>query len=53
MREVIAEIEFWRKAGRQIALAMNVRKDGTSLRPLGAKMAMTTEMEIAGSLTGG
>lgn len=53
MREVIAEIETWRKAGKQIAIAMSVKKDGTSLRPLGAKMAMTNNMEIAGSLTGG
>lgn len=53
MREVIAEIETWRRAGKQIAIAMNAKKDGTSLRPLGAKMAMTTEMDIAGSLTGG
>jgi xanthine dehydrogenase accessory factor len=53
MREVIAEVEAWRSAGKKIAIAMNVKKDGTSLRPLGAKMALTADMKIAGSLTGG
>ena len=53
MREVIAEIETWRREGKSVAIATNVRKDGASLRPLGAKMAMTTGGEIAGSVTGG
>lgn len=53
MREVFAEIEAWRKAGKPVAIATNVKKDGSSLRPLGAKMAMTDLQEIAGSVTGG
>jgi len=53
MREVLAEIEAWRAAGKTVAIATNVRKEGSSLRPLGAKMAMTTAQEIAGSVTGG
>jgi xanthine dehydrogenase accessory factor len=53
MREVITEVETWRKAGKQVAIATNVKRVGSSLRPLGAKMAMTTSMEIAGSVTGG
>jgi xanthine dehydrogenase accessory factor len=53
MREVFAEIEAWRKEGKLVAIATNVRKDGSSLRPLGAKMAMTSVQEIAGSVTGG
>ncbi len=53
MREVIANIETWRKEGKAIALATIVRRDGVSLRPLGAKMAVTTTLEIAGSVTGG
>ncbi len=53
MREVMTEIETWRRAGKRVAIVTNVKKDGTSLRPLGAKMALTPEMEIAGSLTGG
>ena len=53
MREVIAEIEAWKQAGKPVAIATNVKRDGLSLRPLGAKMAMTPQMEIAGSVTGG
>jgi xanthine dehydrogenase accessory factor len=53
MRDVIAEIKTWREAGKPIAIATNVKRQGMSLRPLGAKMAVTTEMEIAGSVTGG
>lgn len=53
MREVFAEIENWRGAGKNVAIATNVRKEGSSLRPLGAKMAVTTDYEIAGSVTGG
>ena len=62
MREVLEEIETWRKQGKPVALETNVRKDGVVLRPLCAKMAMTIgdppagtrmEPEIAGSVTGG
>jgi xanthine dehydrogenase accessory factor len=53
MREVFAEIEAWRKGNKSVAIATNVKKDGSSLRPLGAKMAMTSVQDIAGSVTGG
>jgi xanthine dehydrogenase accessory factor len=53
VREVFAKIETWRKEGKPVAIATNVKKDGVLLRPLGAKMAMTTAQEIAGSVTGG
>ncbi|MGC8857387.1 MAG: XdhC family protein [Anaerolineae bacterium] len=53
MREVIGSIETWRREGKPVALATNVRRDGVSLRPLGAKMAVTTSLDIAGSVTGG
>lgn len=53
MRDVITEIKTWRETGKPIAIATNVKRQGMSLRPLGAKMAVTNEMEIAGSVTGG
>lgn len=62
MREVFKEIEAWRAQGKSVAIATNVKIDGSSLRPLGAKMAMTATQpaagsgpaqEIAGSVTGG
>jgi xanthine dehydrogenase accessory factor len=53
MREYLIQIEDWRKEGKSIALATNVKKEGSSLRPLGAKMIMTTSKDIAGSVSGG
>jgi len=53
MREVIAEIEAWQKEGKPIAIATNVKMNGSSLRPLGAKMATADGHKIAGSVTGG
>ena len=53
MREVLEQVEIWRNEGKSVALATNVKRDGSSLRPLGAKMAMTPNQEIAGSVTGG
>ncbi len=53
MREVIRAIETWCNLGRKVAIATNVRKEGSSLRPLGAKMAVTTYKQIAGSVSGG
>ncbi len=53
MREIISQIENWRGQNKPIAIATNVRRDGVSLRPLGAKMAVSNDLEIAGSVTGG
>lgn len=53
MREVLSEIEKWRNEGKPVAIATNVKREGMSLRPLSAKMAVTSNMEIAGSVTGG
>ncbi|MEI8130865.1 MAG: XdhC/CoxI family protein [Leptolinea sp.] len=53
MREVIGDIETWQNEGKSIALATIVKKEGASLRSLGAKMAVTPAHEIAGSVTGG
>lgn len=53
MREVLMQIRTWREQRQPVALATNVKKEGSSLRPLGAKMAMTPGLEIAGSVTGG
>lgn len=53
MREVIEQIEVWKKENKPAAIATNVKRVGVSLRALGAKMAVTTAREIAGSVTGG
>ncbi len=53
MHEILTEVESWLSAGKPVAVATNVKCSGSSLRPLGAKMAVTTSMEITGSVTGG
>jgi xanthine dehydrogenase accessory factor len=53
MRELLPEIERWRQAGKQIAIATIVQVYGSALRPLGAKMACTSAGDIAGSVSGG
>jgi xanthine dehydrogenase accessory factor len=53
MHEILADIQDWRQAGKQIAIATVVKAQGSSLRPMGAKMAMTSTREISGSVSGG
>ncbi len=53
MREISAEIDRWQRQGKAVSVATIVKAVGSSLRPLGAKMAMTASGEIAGSVTGG
>ena len=53
MREIWSEIESWRKAAKAIALATIIQVEGSSLRPLASKMAITSAGDIAGSVTGG
>ena len=53
MRDVLAEVEQWLAAGKEVALATVVQTWGSSPRPVGAKMALTTENDIAGSVGGG
>lgn len=37
MREVISAIHNWQAAGKPVAIATNVKRNGMSLRPLGRK----------------
>ena len=53
MQEIWAVIERLRLDERSIALATVIRVEGSSLRPVGSKMAVTSAGDIAGSVTGG
>ncbi len=53
MRRVIRDIQRWRQAGKAVALARLVRVWGSAPRRPGACVAMTSDLELAGSVSGG
>ncbi len=53
MQDVLPEIEKWRERGDEIALATVTWTDGSTPRPVGAKMAVNSKGEFAGSVSGG
>jgi len=53
MREVWEDLQRWRQAGIPAALATVVKINGSGLRSQGAKMAISADGQIAGSVTGG
>lgn len=53
MRELLDQIDAWRAQGKQVAVATVVSAEGSTPRPVGAKMAMTPDGLLAGSVSGG
>ncbi|KAA3664767.1 MAG: XdhC family protein [Chloroflexi bacterium] len=53
MKEVISDIQKWQKHNKPIAIATVIQTWGSSPRKVGAKMALTPENEISGSVSGG
>jgi xanthine dehydrogenase accessory factor len=53
MKEVLADIERWRGAGKRVALARVVDVAGSGPRDPGATMAVNEDGEVAGSVSGG
>src|SRR5579875_3837802 len=53
MKEVLGDIERWRSAGKQVAVARVVGIEGSGPRLPGAAMAVNEDGEVAGSVSGG
>ena len=53
MREILTDLDRWRKAGKQVALARVVDVEGSGPRLPGAAMAVNEDGEVAGSVSGG
>jgi len=53
MRDILDDIERWRRDGRRIAVARVVDVEGSGPRDPGAAMAVSEDGEVAGSVSGG
>ena len=53
MRDLISDINTWQAEGKEIALATVVQIYGSAPRGLGAKLAVSEDSEISGSVSGG
>jgi xanthine dehydrogenase accessory factor len=53
MKEVISDINSWLREDRPVALATVVQTWGSAPRKVGAKMALTPEGKMSGSVSGG
>ena len=53
MREILKDLERWRLQGHPVALARVVDVEGSGPRMPGAVMAIASDGEVAGSVSGG
>ena len=53
MREVLNDIERWRKQDKRVAVARVVEVEGSGPRDPGATMAVSQDGQVAGSVSGG
>lgn len=53
MREILADLDRWRRADKRVALARVVDVEGSGPRQPGAAMAVNEDGEVAGSVSGG
>ncbi len=53
MRELLEDLDRWRRAGTRSALARVVDVEGSGPRGPGAAMAVNLEGEVVGSVSGG
>ncbi len=53
MKDVLPEVDAWRTAGNQVAIATVVKVEGSAPRPVGATMAVSSAGDLAGSVSGG
>lgn len=53
MRDILSDVEGWIKAGKQVALATVVQAWGSAPRRTGARLAVASDGQFSGSVSGG
>lgn len=53
MRDILADLDRWRRQGKAVALARVVDVEGSGPREPGAAMAVNEDGEVVGSVSGG
>ena len=53
MKDLLDDIDRWRRAGKRVAIARVVDVEGSGPRDPGAAMAVSDDGEVAGSVSGG
>jgi xanthine/CO dehydrogenase XdhC/CoxF family maturation factor len=53
MHDILPDLDRWRAEGQRVALATVIKTAGSTPRPLGSKMAVSEQGQIAGSVSGG
>ena len=53
MRDLLQELEAWKRQGKKVAIARVVDIEGSGPREPGAAMAVSEDGEVAGSVSGG
>ena len=53
MKEILPEIEAWRRQGEQIAVATVVATRRSAPRPVGSSFAVSASGKLCGSVSGG
>lgn len=53
MKEIAQQITSWHQAGERAAVATVIRVAGSAPRPVGARLALSSSGEFAGSVSGG
>ncbi len=53
MKDLLADLDRWKAAGKKVALARVVDIEGSGPRGPGAAMAVNEDSEVAGSVSGG
>jgi xanthine/CO dehydrogenase XdhC/CoxF family maturation factor len=53
MHDILPDLDRWRAEGQRVALATVITTVGSTPRPLGSKMAVSEQGQIAGSVSGG